>query len=89
MGEYEKIIKLSPPSMRSCSIDEHIVQGWRNYSISQTGLAKLDWVYHITIRPMIGQEEETAKRRMSSMQRVRHLVKQYGLKGCYNLYAYV
>lgn len=80
--------RLAPPSMRSSSIEEHVkwlnpkIQGWRNYyatNYSQLKLAKLDW--YIVQRLTRWYAKKRQRRRwMSSMQEVKHMAKQCGLK---------
>lgn len=80
--------RLAPPSMRSCSFNEHIdwlnpkIQGWRNYyytNYSQLKLAKLDW--YIQQRFARWYTKKRQRRRwMSSLHEVRYIAKQCGLK---------
>jgi RNA-directed DNA polymerase len=80
--------RLASPRMRACSMEEHVkylnpkIQGWRNYyhtNYSQKKLTKLDW--YILQRLTKWYSKKRQRRRwMSSMNEVRYIAKQCGLK---------
>lgn len=80
--------RLAPPNMRHKSFLEHVkwlnpkIQGWRNYyytAYSQLKLAKLDWYILQRITRWYAKKRQRT-RWMSSLQEVRFLTKQHGLK---------
>ncbi|UQZ87390.1 Group II intron-encoded protein LtrA [Paenibacillus konkukensis] len=80
--------RLAPPNMRHKSFLEHVewlnpkIQGWRNYyytAYSQLKLAKLDWYILQRLTRWYAKKRQRA-RWMSSLQEVRFLSSQYGLK---------